>query len=155
MLLKLRQIDVNKTTKSGETAVMLAAFNGDLELVKALVNRGADINKPDWTPLHYAAASGQLSVVQYLVENNAYIDAESPNNTSPLMMAARHKHITVMKWLVENGADPTYTNGAGLNAASYMRRYGEVEQEAWLVSKSKEFEAKYGTKAKPKLAPVE
>jgi uncharacterized protein len=154
-LLKLTQVDVNKQTKTGESALMLAAFNGDLDLVKALIKRGAQINKPQWTPLHYAAANGQLSVVEFLVENNAYIDAESPNNTTPLMMAARHKHITVMRWLAENGADPTYTNQAGLSAATYMKRYGEKEQEAWLIKKHDEFEAKYGTKAKPKLAPLE
>ncbi len=154
-LLKLAQVDVNKETKTGETALMLAAFNGDLDLVKALVKRGAQINKPLWTPLHYAAANGQLSVVEFLVENHAYIDAESPNNTTPLMMAARHKHITVMRWLTENGADPTYANQQGFSAASYMKRYGEAEQEAWLIKKHAEFEAKYGTKEKPKLAPVE
>jgi uncharacterized protein len=154
-LLKLAQVDVNKQTKTGETALMLAAFNGDLDLVKALVKRGAQINKPEWSPLHYAAANGQLSVVEFLVENHAYIDAESPNNTTPLMMAARHKHITVMRWLTENGADPTYSNQQGFSAASYMKRYGELEQEAWLIKKHAEFEAKYGTKAKPKLAPVE
>jgi uncharacterized protein len=154
-LLKLSQVDVNKESKTGETALMLAAFNGDLDLVKALVKRGAQVNKPLWTPLHYAAANGQLSVVEFLVENHAYIDAESPNNTTPLMMAARHKHITVMRWLTENGADPTYSNQQGFSAASYMKRYGELEQEAWLIKKHAEFEAKYGTKAKPKMAPVE
>jgi uncharacterized protein len=154
-LLKLNQVDVNKEAKNGESALMLAAFNGDLDLVKALVKRGAQVNKPMWTPLHYAAANGQLSVVEFLVENHAYIDAESPNNTTPLMMAARHKHITVMRWLTENGADPTYANQQGFSAASYMKRYGELEQEAWLLKKHAEFEAKYGTKAKPKLAPVE
>jgi uncharacterized protein len=154
-LLKLTQVDVNKETKSGETALMLAAFNGDLDLVKALVKRGAQINKTLWTPLHYAAANGQLSVVEFLVENHAYIDAESPNNTTPLMMAARHKHITVMRWLTENGADPTYSNQQGFSAASYMKRYGETDQEVWLIKKHAEFEAKFGTKAKPKLAPIE
>jgi uncharacterized protein len=154
-LLKLTQVNVNKETKNGETALMLAAFNGDLDLVKALVKRGAQINKPLWTPLHYAAANGQLSVVEFLVENHAYIDAESPNNTTPLMMAARHKHITVMRWLTENGADPTYSNQQGFSAASYMKRYGETDQEAWLIKKHAEFEAKFGTKEKPKLAPTE
>jgi uncharacterized protein len=150
-LLKLPQTDVNKESKNGENALMMAALHGDLETVKALVKRGANINKPLWTPLHYAAANGHLLVVEFLVENDAYIDAESPNNTTPLMMAARHKNITVMRWLAENGADPTYTNQAGLNAASYMKRYGETEQEAWLIKQHAVFESKYGTKDKPKL----
>jgi uncharacterized protein len=154
-LLKLSQVDVNKSAKSGENGLMLAAFNGQVEIVKLFIKRGALVNKPDWSPLHYAAANGQLSVVELLVENHAYIDAESPNNTTPLMMAARHKHITVMRWLTENGADPTYKNQAGLSAASYMKRYGETEQEAWLLRKAKEFEAKFGTRDAPKLAPAD
>jgi uncharacterized protein len=154
-LLRLSQVDVNKTAKSGENGLMLAAFNGQIEIVKLFIKRGALVNKPDWSPLHYAAANGQLSVVELLVENHAYIDAESPNNTTPLMMAARHKHITVMRWLTENGADPTYKNQAGLSAASYMKRYGETEQEAWLLGKAKEFEAKFGTRDAPKLAPAD
>ncbi len=150
-LIELKLTDVNGQNKVGENALMLAAFHGNFDLVKALVKRGADINKPNWSALHYAAAAGHLSIVEYLVENNAYIDAESANNTTPLMMAARHKHITVMRWLTENGADPTYVNQQGFSAASYMKRYGETEQEAWLLKKRSEFEAKFGTRDKPKV----
>lgn len=82
-------VELDKEDKAGENALMLAALNGDLPLVKLLVDKGAEVSKKGWSPLHYAATNGNDEVVKYLVDKSAYIDAASPNGTTPLMMAAR------------------------------------------------------------------
>jgi len=115
--------DVEKLDAAGENAMMLAALNGDLDLVKALIDKGAEVNKKGWAPLHYAAANGHDDVVQLLLDNSAYIDAGSPNGTTPLMMAARGNHLSTVKVLLDAGADSRVKNQLGLTALDFATRY--------------------------------
>ena len=79
-------------------------------------------NKPGWTPLHYAATRGHLEVMDYLLENHAYIDASSPNESTPLMMAALYGTPAAVKLLLEAGADPRIKNAVGLTAIDFALR---------------------------------
>ena len=48
-----------------------ACGNGNIEIVRALVTRGADVDKCDqqgWTPLHFACWWGHKTVVVYLIK---------------------------------------------------------------------------------------
>jgi ankyrin repeat protein len=141
---------VDAPNQLGETALMLAALHGDLDSVRMLVGRGAEVNRAGWTPLHYAATNGHVEVVRYLLERHAYIDAQSPNRTTPLMMAARHKRPDVVRLLVEAGADPTPRNEAGVDAAGYLQRHGETEMAAWLRQRATDYARRYGTLERPR-----
>lgn len=105
-----------------ESVLMLAALKGYLPLVKQLVDKDADVNKPGWTPLHYAASTGQVAVIEFLLENSAYIDAESPNGTTPLMMAAMYGSPEAVKVLIQAGADLNIKNQLGLSALDFAVR---------------------------------
>ena len=107
---------------------------GDLELVLALIARGADINKPGWAPLHYAATKGSVPIVRELLDKSAYIDAESPNGTTPLMMAAMYGTPEVVKILLEAGADPTIQNGLGLTALDFAKTMERNKESAALIA---------------------
>ena len=61
-------------------------------------------------------------MVRLLLENHAYIDAESPNKTTPLMMAAHYGNPGVVKLLLEEGADPLLKNQLGLSAIDFAQR---------------------------------
>jgi ankyrin repeat protein len=107
-----------------ESPLMMAAIKGQLDVVKALIAKDADVNKTGWAPLHYAvSASGpaQLDIVRALLDASAYIDAESPNKTTPLMMAARYGSEDAVKLLFDEGADPTARNDKGLTAGDFAR----------------------------------
>lgn len=114
-------VDVNRLSPAGESALMLAALHGRLDWCEKLVRRGADVNKTGWTPLHYAASQSDVRVVAFLLEHHAYLDAESPNKTTPLMMAARYGSPEVVRYLLDAGADPTPKNELGLAAADFAR----------------------------------
>ena len=118
VLAKHPQTNLNVQNKVGETPLMLAAINNQLELAKVLIENGADVNKPDWTPLHYAATRGHRDMMRLLLDNDAYIDSESANGTTPLMLAAYSGTPLAVKLLLEEGADPTLVNHGQATALS-------------------------------------
>lgn len=144
-LARMRTIRVDAEGAGGETALMLAALQGDQPTVRLLIERGAQVNRPGWTPLHYAATGGQLAIVRMLIDHHAFIDAESPNGTTPLMMAARMKQPGAVRLLVELGADPTMRNQVGLDATSYLERVGLRDDAAWLREQALQYLLRYGT----------
>lgn len=114
--------NVEARTAQDESPLMMAALKGHIELVRQLIGRDADVNKPGWTALHYAATNGHVAVVQLLLDHHAYIDAESPNGTTPLMMAAQYGSPGAVKLLLEAGADPLLKNQLGLTAIDFAQR---------------------------------
>ena len=133
VFLEASKIDVNALNKSGESALMLASLNGQLELSMKLVKKGADVNKPGWTPLHYAASKGHVDVIKLLLENYAYIDAESPNGSTPLMMASMYGSSQAVKLLLDEGADPLLKNQVGLTALQFAERAKRPDSAALLT----------------------
>ena len=113
-----------------ESPLMLAALHGLLAECQGLIERGADVNKPGWAPLHYAATNGHLAVMQLLIDESAYLDAESPNGSTPLMMAAHYGTPSAVKLLLESGADPTLKNNLGLSAIDFAQQANRVESAA-------------------------
>lgn len=143
-LLVSPETQVDATDGSGETALMLVCQAGDLDAARLLIGKGAQVNRPGWTPLHYAVAGGHLPAVKLLLEQHyAYIDAASPNGTTPLMLAARQKFPSIVQHLIAEGADPTLRNEAGFTAADYLRATGDAELAAWMKERAREFDAKY------------
>ena len=120
-------LQVEARNRNDESALMLAALKGQAGLVKRLIERGADINKPGWAPLHYAATQGNLDILRLLLDAHAYIDAESPNGTTPLMMAAHYGTVDGVRLLLEAGADASLKNQLGLTAQDFARGAGRPE----------------------------
>lgn len=121
------ELDLEATNEAGENGLMMAALRGHLELVELLIKRGAQVNKAGWTPLHYAASysgSNALAIVRKLLEHHAFVDAESPNRSTPLMMAAQYGSEPVVQLLLEEGAQPLQKNQQGLTAIDFARRAG-------------------------------
>ncbi|XP_044136332.1 protein phosphatase 1 regulatory subunit 12A isoform X3 [Bufo gargarizans] len=72
------QINDVRHTKSGGTALHVAAAKGYTEVLKLLIQAGYDINVKDydgWTPLHAAAHWGKEEACRILVENLCDMDA--------------------------------------------------------------------------------
>jgi len=144
-LMQHPQTDVNRLNGVGESPLMMAALKGQLGWCRRLIERGADINKTGWTPLHYAATSGSTEIIALLLEHHAFIDASSPNGTTPLMMAARYGSEAAARQLMAAGADPTLRNERQLSAADFARSVNREELAQALEGYAREYAARYGT----------
>ncbi|TAL72007.1 MAG: ankyrin repeat domain-containing protein, partial [Burkholderiaceae bacterium] len=122
VLLDAPGIDVNVLDAHGESPLMMASLKGQFDIAKELIDKGADVNKTGWTPLHYAATGGHAKIVSLLLDHYAYIDAASPNGTTPLMMAAYYGNAETVKLLLDEGADPLLKNQQGLTAIDFAQR---------------------------------
>jgi hypothetical protein len=126
-LLAHPKLDVNVVNRNDESALMIAALRGHEDVVAKLLAREADVNKTGWTPLHYAAASGQVKIMRMLIEQHAFLDAESPNGTTPLMMAAGYGNGAAVKLLLDEGALPALKNQLGIDALAMARLHNRPD----------------------------
>lgn len=118
---------VDAPAMNGNTALMMAAYKRNQPAAEALLAKGAAVNRPGWTPLHYAAASGDQGIARLLLEHGARVDAVSPSASgayTPLMMAAREGHEDSALFLLDHGANPLLKNSEGLSAAQIAERAG-------------------------------
>lgn len=114
------QLELN--APNGNTALMMAAFKHNTPAVQALLAKGAIVNRPGWTALHFAAASGDDEITKILLDHAAYIDAEAPAKFTPLMIAAREGHESTVGVLLDAGADANLKNSESLTAAQIAER---------------------------------
>ena len=148
-LMRAKCIDFERTNAAGENALMMAAYQGLLPIVKLLVETyDVEVNKTGWAALHYAATNGYDDIVKYLLDHAAYIDAESPNASTPLMMAAMGGHITTVKLLLDEGADMNLRNQQKMDVIDFAKRYHQDEIAAGLESRRRKL-AEQGAKPAP------
>lgn len=92
------------------TPLHMAAARGDMHLVMALVEIGADINRRGGTfngsAINDAASKGQREIVTYLIERNAELDVQEPER-NPLWGAIYAGNLEIVRLLVAAGIDHT------------------------------------------------
>jgi quinoprotein dehydrogenase-associated probable ABC transporter substrate-binding protein len=80
----------------------------DIERVKFLIGKGADVNAPDsqgFQPLHIAARQRHEELVKLLLTFKADVNAVDKNGMTPLLYAVMRDYVPTIKVLIENGAD--------------------------------------------------
>ena len=114
----------------GATALWCAAGAGHFNIVKLLIDYGADVNHPtitNSTPLRAACFDGRLDIVKFLVEHNAdYTIANKYKNTC-LMISCYKGHTDVVRYLLEKGADPDSQAHCGATALHFSAECGHFE----------------------------
>ncbi|KAF0044328.1 hypothetical protein F2P81_003486 [Scophthalmus maximus] len=104
--------DVDSRSDNGQTPLMVAAEQGNLEIAQELIRRGANVNLDDvdcWTALISAAKEGHIEVVRELLENNANLEHRDMGGWTALMWAAYKGCTDVAQLLLEKRANPNIT----------------------------------------------
>ncbi len=127
---------VSAKNEYGVSALSLACRNGNAELVRALLEAGADANTTlpgGETALMTAARTGRPEPVRLLLERGAIVGATERKNQTALMWAAAEGHAEVVRILVEAGADPNRSLDSGFTPLLFAARHGHVETVAALL----------------------
>ncbi|XP_031631948.1 serine protease persephone-like isoform X2 [Contarinia nasturtii] len=88
--------------------LFIVAQQGETDDIAELISDGANLFSEDerkQTPLHIAAAFGNLKVVEYLIEKGIDINAEDNDKNTPLHAAAQRGKAEIVNYLVNNGAN--------------------------------------------------
>ena len=137
--------DVNKRSKGhfGITPLMHAAGERRRDVVKYLIDQGADIRREAWydrTALHYACESGDVNIVEVLLGKGAEIDVEDEDSCTPLMLAAEWGHIGISLYLIDHGADVHKKGDRKRTTLYYASEKGDLKVVEALLSKGAEID---------------
>ncbi|XP_070541710.1 protein fem-1 homolog B-like [Ptychodera flava] len=120
----------------GASALWCAAGAGHYDVVKILVEHGANVNHTtvtNSTPLRAACFDGRLDIVSYLIEHKADISIANKYDNTCLMIACYKGHRAVVKYLLEHGAPPDESAHCGATALHFAAECGHVEIVRLLV----------------------
>ncbi|MBO5668062.1 MAG: ankyrin repeat domain-containing protein [Lentisphaeria bacterium] len=123
---KMSREEINAQDAKGRTEMHFAAKDGDLKTLKKLAEAGGDMKLTDAgknTILHYAAESGKVEVMKFVLASGDINAANSAGET-PLHIAAMHNHRGIVKFLLDREADP--------------RRLTNEKKSAWTLAEDPE-----------------
>ena len=92
-------------SRTGLTAIHLAAKGGHLSVLKTLANSNADVNATvlvsRWTALHFAAAEGHQAIVEWLLENGVHFLERTIEDAKALQLACSRGHEGIVRALLK------------------------------------------------------
>ncbi len=115
--------DLNaKETQQEQTALMRAVAEKHPDVVRALIDRGADVrarSKDGFTALLFAGQQGEVASAKMLLAAGADVNERTPKNGTALVVAAASGREQFAISLLENGADPNAADAYGVTALHY------------------------------------
>lgn len=115
---------------SSKGAYMVEVLSDAFALLRLLLGPRADINTrthDGYTPLHFAARSGNEAMVKTLLGLEADVNAKGKHGKTALHIAASHGHAPVIELLLDAKADVNTQDGEGLTALHKATRAGRVD----------------------------
>uniref|UniRef100_A0A8C1D4Z3 Ankyrin repeat and KH domain containing 1 n=1 Tax=Cyprinus carpio carpio TaxID=630221 RepID=A0A8C1D4Z3_CYPCA len=120
-----------------ESALTLACYKGHLDMVRFLLDAGADQeHKTDemHTALMEACMDGHVEVARLLLDSGAQVNMPADSFESPLTLAACGGHVELAALLIERGANLEEVNDEGYTPLMEAAREGHEEMVALLLA---------------------
>jgi len=115
---------------ASDPALVVAARNDDLQTVRALLAKRANVNEPardGSTALLWATYHLNLEMVRALIDASAPVNAPNHYGVTPLLQASRAGDAALISALLKGGADPAATHPDGETALMAASRSGRLE----------------------------
>jgi len=114
-----------------------AAWKGNVEIVKLLLDHGADLHATivEQSVIHFAARSGNVEVISILLDKGADVNAKGFMEATPLMYAAARSDLIMARFLLERGADIQQKDIQGFTALYNAVENGSPEIIDFLISR--------------------
>ena len=129
---------MNNNIPKNVVQLITASREGNLACVQALLAKGLDPNSKDgdgWSPLMWAAMSGQEGVVELLLgHSDINLEARSQGGTTALLLAAAHGYPQVVQQLLARGADTALVDNGGYTPLMFAAMGGQEEVVALILS---------------------
>ena len=118
--------DVNQLDPNGDAPLVMAAYLGHTDIVRALLDAGADLAAVDpsmkATALHAAAYAGRTEAARLLIERGIDIDRQGPRNGyTALHDAIWQDNVDTAEVIIAGGADLTLKNHEGQTPLDFAR----------------------------------
>lgn len=116
MLLETGQVDVNAQDSGGWTPIIWAAEHKHVDVIKALLNRGADVTINDKelnVCLHWAAYAGNVDIAELVLNAGCSLASVNVHGDTPLHIAAREGYLECVTLFLSRGADIDIMNREG------------------------------------------
>ncbi|XP_067352819.1 histone-lysine N-methyltransferase EHMT2 isoform X3 [Channa argus] len=116
MLLETGQVDVNAQDNGGWTPIIWAAEHKHVEVIQALLNRGADVTINDKelnVCLHWAAYAGNVDIAELVLNAGCFLSSVNMHGDTPLHIAAREGYLECVTLFLSRGADIDIVNREG------------------------------------------
>lgn len=128
---------LKKKSPDGWTALHFAAYFGQIDAARVLLDQGADPNAVSENarrarPLHSAAAGRHFAVCDLLIGAGADLDAQQEGGLTALMAAAQHGDRGLAELFIKRGASRSVTATDGRTAADMAQASGHGELAAFL-----------------------
>lgn len=152
VLALLPLIGIAEATSSLDEQLIEAAERGVLPLVKALLDKGADVNakeKDGKTALMGGAYGGSPEIIKALIERGAEVNAKEDEGWTALMVAALKGNLSAVEALLDKGADVNAQDKSGFTPLMIASRQGHIEIVRVFLEKGADVDAKsyWGNKA--------
>jgi ankyrin repeat protein len=116
--------------------IIIAADQDNLDMIKLLLNLGANVNSADsegFTALHSAAQNQNLEIIKLLISNNASVNAQDSRGFIPLHLSVQTKQTNpqIIEYLINNKTEINSNNNANratpLHLAAYFGNMSAVQ----------------------------
>jgi len=139
-LIKIKDIDANIPNKEGQTALMLAAQYGHVDIVKRLLSKCINVEVTDihgYSALLHCVANNQVEVLKLLLAKSIKnINQANHVQTSALVLAAnRGYHRCVQELLSYKETEVNCVDGSGDSALIHAAEEGHAEVVELLLTK--------------------
>eukprot|EP01006_Ploeotia_vitrea_P039973 TRINITY_DN66392_c9_g3_i1.p1 TRINITY_DN66392_c9_g3~~TRINITY_DN66392_c9_g3_i1.p1 ORF type:complete len:254 (+),score=131.64 TRINITY_DN66392_c9_g3_i1:176-937(+) len=127
VLLDSAKIKVNRAGHGGRTALHWACSVGSQEIVKMLLDAGADVNAADEagnSPLHECARAGRMRLLNLLIERGAKVDSSNNAGSTVLMTAIVGNRGPVLHELIKHRVNLDSQDDDGNTALHFATQLG-------------------------------